>query len=80
MRYFFCLFLPPLAVLSTGRIGAFILNLFLCALFVLPGIIHAFLVVNRMYADRRHRESLKAMGKQQVIQNTSLTLNQRGME
>lgn len=61
MRYFLCLLLPPVAVLTTGRVGAFILSLILTLCFVVPGIIHAFFVVNKYYADKRHKEVLAAM-------------------
>jgi len=60
MRYFLCILLPPIAVLTTGRIGAFILSLILSALFWIPGIIYAILVTNKYYADRRHKELLQA--------------------
>lgn len=60
MRYFLCIILPPIAVLTTGRIGAFILSLILTCLVWIPGIIHAILVTNKYYADKRHKELLKA--------------------
>ena len=60
MRYFLCILLPPIAVLTTGRLGAFILSLILTALFWIPGIIHSILVINKYYADKRHKELLKA--------------------
>jgi uncharacterized membrane protein YqaE (UPF0057 family) len=60
MRYFLCIILPPIAVLTTGRIGAFILNIILTILGVIPGIIHAILVVNGFYAERRHKELMGA--------------------
>ena len=52
LRYFFCVVLPPVAVLMTGRMGSFILSLFLSILW-LPGVIHAILVVNDYEADKR---------------------------
>ncbi len=58
MRYFLCIILPPMAVLTTGRIGAFILSLILTICFWLPGMIHAILVTNKYYADKRHQELL----------------------
>jgi uncharacterized membrane protein YqaE (UPF0057 family) len=61
MRYFLCLLLPPLAVFTTGRIGAFILNLFLTLFFWIPGVIHAVLVTNDYYAAKRHRQLVRAM-------------------
>jgi len=63
MRYFFCLILPPLAVLSTGKFGAFILSVILTLCLWIPGIIHAFLVINRYYDDKRNDKLINAMGK-----------------
>ncbi len=45
MRVIIAIIFPPLAVLSTRRIGAFLLNLLLCLLFWIPAIIHAIYVV-----------------------------------
>jgi uncharacterized membrane protein YqaE (UPF0057 family) len=56
MRYFLCFLCPPLAILTTGKIGALILNIILTLFFWIPGIIHAILVVNKFYDDRRHRQ------------------------
>ncbi len=53
LRYFFCIVLPPLAVLLTGRIGSFLLSLLLTLLGWIPGIIHACLVVNDYHEDER---------------------------
>lgn len=61
MRYFLCIILPPVAVLTTGKIGAFFLNLFLTLLVWIPGVIHAFMVTNRFYADRRNSKLIKAI-------------------
>jgi len=60
MRYFFCLFLPPVAVISCGKWGAFFLNLLLCFT-IIGAIIHAFMVVNRFYADRRNKDLISAI-------------------
>lgn len=61
MRYFLCILLPPVAVLTTGRIGAFILSIFLTLLGWIPGMIYAILIVNKHYADRKHSEMLNAL-------------------
>ena len=53
LRYFFCIVLPPLAVLLTGRIASFFLSLILTMLGWIPGIIHACLVVNDYHAEQR---------------------------
>ena len=61
MRYFLCIILPPISVLTTGKIITFILNLILTLCFWLPGVIHAIIVVNSFYADRRNDKLIKAM-------------------
>ena len=53
LRYFFCIVLPPVAVLMTGRFGSFFLNLILTLLGWVPGIIHACLVVNDYHEEQR---------------------------
>ena len=66
MRYFLCIILPPVGVLTTGRIGAFILNVLLTLCFWIPGVIHAILVTGNYYETKRHKQLLKAIkhGKQ----------------
>jgi uncharacterized membrane protein YqaE (UPF0057 family) len=61
MRYFLCIIFPPAAVLTTGRIGAFILSIILTIFFWVPGIIHAILVTNDYYEARRHRQLMRTM-------------------
>ena len=53
MLYLLCLFLPPVAVLFTGRVGAFFLSLILTLFGWLPGVIHAFFVVNDWKQEKR---------------------------
>jgi uncharacterized membrane protein YqaE (UPF0057 family) len=53
---------PPLAVLMTGRLGSFIINLLLCCLLWLPGILHACMVVSNWKAEKRQSALLKAIG------------------
>jgi uncharacterized membrane protein YqaE (UPF0057 family) len=61
MRYFLCIIFPPLAVLTTGRIGAFLLNCLLTLCVWIPGVIHAILVTNDYYEERRHRQVMRVM-------------------
>ncbi len=61
MRYFLCFLCPPVAILTTGRIGAFILNIFLTLFFWIPGIIHAILVTNDFYESRRYRRLVRVV-------------------
>jgi uncharacterized membrane protein YqaE (UPF0057 family) len=56
MRYFLCFLFPPAAILTTGKMGALILNIILTLFFWVPGIIHSILVVSKFYDDRRHRQ------------------------
>ncbi|NHA05064.1 YqaE/Pmp3 family membrane protein [Mucilaginibacter sp. HC2] len=60
MRYFLCFLFPPLAILTTGRIGAFILNILLTLCFWIPGVIHSILVTNDYYEAKRHRQLMRA--------------------
>jgi uncharacterized membrane protein YqaE (UPF0057 family) len=63
MLFFFCVILPPLAVLLTGRFGSFLLNILLTVLGIVPGIIHAFFVVSDYKNEKRIRaiaDSLKS--------------------
>ncbi|MEY2565180.1 MAG: hypothetical protein QOH88_3373 [Verrucomicrobiota bacterium] len=53
LRYFFCVVMPPVAVLLTGRIFSFFLSLLLTLLGFVPGVIHACLVVIDYHAERR---------------------------
>jgi uncharacterized membrane protein YqaE (UPF0057 family) len=55
LRYFFCVVMPPVAVLLTGRIFSFFLSLLLTMLGFIPGVIHACLVVTDYHAEHRRR-------------------------
>jgi uncharacterized membrane protein YqaE (UPF0057 family) len=44
--YLLAIIFPPLAVLMCGKPFQAIVNLFLCVLFVVPGVLHAILVVS----------------------------------
>jgi len=59
MRYFLCFLCPPIAILTTGKLGSMLLNIILTIFFWVPGIIHAILVVNKYYDDKRHRQFMR---------------------
>jgi uncharacterized membrane protein YqaE (UPF0057 family) len=63
MRYFLALLLPPLAVLFCGKPIQFILNLVLCLLGWIPGIIHALIVVASHKSDKRTDKIVKAISR-----------------
>ncbi len=60
MRYFLCFLFPPAAILTTGKLGALIFNIILTIFFWIPGVIHAILVVNKFYEDRRYGRLIRA--------------------
>ena len=62
LRYFFCFVLPPLAVLMTGRLGSFMLSILLTLLGVLPGIVHAIIVVNDYHSEQRAERLARTFG------------------
>jgi len=62
MRYLLC-FIPPLALLSCGRVALFPLNLILTLLFYVPGVIHAFFVVGQFNADKRTDRLINALNR-----------------
>ncbi|MED5016394.1 YqaE/Pmp3 family membrane protein [Paenibacillus chibensis] len=61
MRYLLALILPPIAVLLCGKPIQALLNLVLCCLFVIPGIIHALMVVSSHKADKRNNKLIEAI-------------------
>lgn len=64
MIYLLCLVLPPVAVLLKGKPVQALLNLGLTALFWVPGVVHAILVVNAANADKRTRRVVDAIERQ----------------
>lgn len=65
MKYILAIFLPPVAVLLCGKPMAALLNLLLCLLLWIPGVIHAFIVIAETNADKRTDKLVKAMKDQQ---------------
>ena len=55
MRYLLAIILPPVAVLMCGKPFQAILNVFLCAFYWIPGVIHAWIVVANWEANNRSR-------------------------
>ena len=45
MRYVLAILLPPSMALAYGGCGSFILNIFLCLVGYIPGMVHAILIV-----------------------------------
>jgi len=55
MLYLFAFFAPPVAVLIVGKPVQALLNVLLTLFFIIPGWVHAFMVVGNFYADKRTR-------------------------
>ncbi len=53
MLYLVAFLLPPVAVLIAGKPVQALLNVLLTLLFIIPGWVHAFMVVSNYYADKR---------------------------
>ena len=62
--FFLCIFFPPLAALISGGFMSCILNIFLTLLGWIPGMIHAFMVVNDEKAEKRNQEQIKVIQEQ----------------
>ena len=62
MRYVLAIFLPPLAILLCGKPFQALINIPLCLLLWIPGMLHALFVVNSHLADRRMKEFARALG------------------
>lgn len=61
MRYLLALIVPPLAVLLCGKPVKALLNLLLWFLGIVPGVIHAILVINEHKADLRMKRQTDAL-------------------
>ncbi|MEE2745210.1 MAG: YqaE/Pmp3 family membrane protein [Bdellovibrionota bacterium] len=62
--FFLCIFLPPIAALISGGLMSFLLNFLLTCLGWIPGMIHAFMVVNNNKAEQRNQEQIAAIKEQ----------------
>ena len=63
MLYLVAVILPPLAVLLCGKPLQALLSIVLSLLFYFPGLVHALFVVHNHYADKRHQEMMREMGR-----------------
>lgn len=51
--YLIAIVLPPVAVLICGKPVQALLNILLCLMFVIPGMVHAIMVVSEYKAEQR---------------------------
>jgi len=61
MRYFLAIFLPPIAVLLCAKPITALLNVVLWICGIVPGVIHAFMVISSHKADVRMKKHTKAV-------------------
>lgn len=59
--YLIAILFPPLAVLLSGRPIQALINVGLCCLLWIPGIIHAIMVVSDRKAEKRNDKMIRAM-------------------
>jgi uncharacterized membrane protein YqaE (UPF0057 family) len=64
MMYVLAIFLPPVAVLLAGKPFQAVINILLCLLLWIPGVIHAIAVVASSQADARTKRVVKEMRRQ----------------
>lgn len=64
MMYLLAILLPPVAVLIAGKPIQALINLVLCFIVWIPGVIHAILVVNEYKADKRMKKQAKLISKE----------------
>ena len=62
--FILCILFPPLAALIAGGLMSGILNFILTLLGWIPGMIHAFMVVNNDKAEKRNQEQIQAIREQ----------------
>ena len=62
--FILCIIFPPLAALIAGGLMSGILNFILTLLGWIPGMIHAFMVVNNDKAEKRNQEQIQAIKEQ----------------
>jgi restriction system protein len=65
MIYLIAIFCPPLAVLIKGKPKSALLNIFLCFLYWIPGMIHALIVVHES-ESLKSQETLKMLKNEEV--------------
>jgi len=63
MRYLLAILFPPLCVLLCGKLGSTIINIFLTCLFWIPGVMHAFWVLNHHIEDKRTDRIIRGTAK-----------------
>lgn len=61
MRRLLAIVCPPLAVLLCGKPISAVLNAFLCVFFWLPGVFHAWAVVDDLFQDKRTKRIAKPL-------------------
>ena len=61
MRYVLAVLLPPIAVLSCGKVFQAILNVLLLPFVWIPAVVHALFVVHNYHADVRADRMIYAM-------------------
>lgn len=59
LRYVIAILLPPISALRHGGCGACLLNVLLCLIGYIPGIIHAVLIILKKENDEREARIMR---------------------
>lgn len=59
MIYILAILIPPLPVLMKGKPIQALINIGFCCLLWIPGVLHAFAVINKSENIKRHKENIK---------------------
>jgi uncharacterized membrane protein YqaE (UPF0057 family) len=81
MRALFCIICPPFAILLCGKPISAMFNMFLCLFFWIPGVVHAFAVVDQHHTSKQTKQIVRAIkGKKKKAKKPCLVHNQARME
>ena len=69
MLYLLAVILPPVAVLLRGKPFQALINLILTICFWIPGVIHAWIVINGANQDARMKKQAKIIANAQAKEN-----------
>jgi uncharacterized membrane protein YqaE (UPF0057 family) len=61
MKALFCIICPPFAILLCGKPFSAMFNMFLCMFFWIPGVVHAFAVVDQSHTSKQTKQIVRAI-------------------
>ena len=81
MKALFCIICPPFAILLCGKPFSAFFNMFLCLFFWVPGVVHAFAVVDQSHTSKQTKQIVRAIkGKKKKAKKPCRIHNQDRMD